>query len=114
MFAKTATSNIASGRRTAASSPVLAHSKNAVIARAGLCRACRPKLVCRPVTGSRLACRPHIKPADGVATEAPDQRWISVHGHLVPALRRQGGRLRRGPASLGRLNVPAARMNSET
>jgi hypothetical protein len=111
MFAKSAKSKIISARQAAASSVVLAHSNaNTLIARArGLSRT-RPNLVCRwrPKIGGGFECHWDIIPADEVATEGPDQRCISVHGHFSPTLSCIARRVGRGPATVGRLNVPAA------
>jgi hypothetical protein len=113
MFAKTAKSKIVSARQAAASSLALVHrNANTAIAPAGgrSSRARRPELVCRwrPKIGGGFECHWDIKPADPAATEGPDQRCISVHGHLFPTLLRLARRVGRGPATAGRLNLLAA------
>jgi hypothetical protein len=113
MFVKTAKSKIVSAPQAVASSVALAHSNgNTVIARVGgrRSRTRRPNLAChwRPMIGGGFECHWDIKPAEGVATEGPHQRCISMHGHLLPTLSRVGRRVGRGPANVGRLNVLAA------
>jgi hypothetical protein len=115
MFAKiakyqVARYQVASARRAAPASVAFAHSNdNTAIARAGEkpSRPARPKLVCRwrPMIGGGLDCRWDIESAGGVATEEPDQRWISVNARLRPTLSWE--RVGRGPAT-GRLALPAA------
>jgi hypothetical protein len=116
MFAKTAKSKIISARQAAASSVALANRNNVIARAGGLSRTRRPHLVCRwrPKIGGGFECHWDVKPADEVATEGPDQRCISIHGHLFPTLSRIGPRVGRGPATVGRLTLLAAGLNLET
>lgn len=112
MFAKTTKYHAVSVRQAAPSAVALAHSNdNTVIARtAGAPRRTgRANLVChwQSMIGGGLECRWDIEPSDGVATEEPDQRWISIHGYPLPTLSCIGWSVGRGPAA-GRLAVLAA------
>jgi hypothetical protein len=121
MFAKTAKFLVASARQAASDPVELAYSNdNTIIARSagGPRPSRRPKLACRwrPMIGGGLQCYWEIEAADAAATERPDQRWISVHGHPLPRVSTgsagvsppPGGKVGRRLAP-GRLAVLAAR-----
>lgn len=82
MFAKIAKFRTMSPRPAARSAVALAHSNdNKVSARgaAAACRGPRSVLVCRwRPTGGGLECQWNVEFADGIATEEPDQRWMTT------------------------------------
>ena len=83
MFAKIAKFRTMSPWPAARSAVALAHSNDNKVSTRGATAACqgpRPVLVCRwrPTGGGGLECQWNVEFADGIATEEPDQRWMTT------------------------------------